>query len=160
MAFSHLQVLPSVPTIIHACLAIANMVVPCAGHVAFFTLSFEFRVIDDLLRALAQLQTCEVILYKFSGIVPQVLVGNDIAAPNLSPVGKLFRRINIAHGVAMPTVMISEIDFLSKHWPDHSRLLLGELYLLIMPSRSSKSLFSVVQIPCTPDPLPRETQGS
>ncbi|KAJ5667536.1 hypothetical protein N7507_003400 [Penicillium longicatenatum] len=149
MAFSHLQVLPSVPTIIHACLAIANMVVPCAGHVALFTLSFKFRVINNLLKALAQLQTCE-----FSGIALQVLVGNDIAAPVLSPV-KLFRRIYIAHGVAMPTVRVSKIDFPSKRRPDHSRLLLWAvavktIYVFIFRGPSSMH----------PDPLPRETQGS
>ncbi|KAJ5533648.1 hypothetical protein N7494_010200 [Penicillium frequentans] len=106
MASSHLQAFPSVPAIIYICLAIVNIAVPYAGYVALSTLFSQFRVVKGLPKALACLQTYEVILYKVSAIALYFFVGNDIATPVLGSVGKLFRKVSTTHKFAMPTVTV------------------------------------------------------
>ncbi|KAJ5112974.1 Amino acid transporter transmembrane [Penicillium angulare] len=91
-----------VPTVHETCLAIANIVFAYAGHVAFFTFFSELRDIKDFPKALALLQTCEMILYTVSAIVIYAYVGQEVTSPVLNSAGKLFRKIS--YGIAIPTV--------------------------------------------------------
>ena len=92
------------PTVHDACLAIANVVFAYAGHVAFFTLFSELKDIKDFPKALALLQTCEMILYTTTAIVIYAYVGPEVASPALNSATKLFRMVS--YGIAIPTVSV------------------------------------------------------
>ncbi|KAJ5740936.1 Amino acid transporter transmembrane [Penicillium malachiteum] len=99
-----LQASSTVPTVHDTCLAIANIVFAYAGHVAFFTLFSELRDIKDFPKALALLQTCEMILYTVSAIVIYAYVGQEVTSPALNSAGELFRMLS--YGIAIPTCFI------------------------------------------------------
>ncbi|KAJ5281943.1 Glycerol-3-phosphate dehydrogenase mitochondrial [Penicillium angulare] len=96
-----------IPTVHETCLAIANIVFAYAGHVAFFTFFSELRDIKDFPKALALLQTCEMILYTVSAIVFYAYVGQEVTSPVLSSVGRLFRMTS--YGIAIPTIVIGGV---------------------------------------------------
>ncbi|KAJ5691478.1 hypothetical protein N7488_012213 [Penicillium malachiteum] len=102
-----LQAFSTVPTVHDTCLAIANIVFAYAGHVAFFTLFSELRDIEDFPKALALLQTCEMILYTVSAIVIYAYVGQEVTSPALNSAGELFRMLS--YGIAIPTIVIGGV---------------------------------------------------
>ncbi|KAJ5714279.1 uncharacterized protein N7483_011460 [Penicillium malachiteum] len=102
-----LQALSTVPTVHDTCLAIANIVFAYAGHVAFFTLFSELRDIKDFPKALALLQTCEMVLYTVTAIVIYAYVGQEVTSPALNSAAELFRKLS--YGIAIPTVCIRNV---------------------------------------------------
>ncbi|KAJ5587937.1 uncharacterized protein N7459_003702 [Penicillium hispanicum] len=102
MNVERLAFLTPAPIVHDACLAVANIVFAYAGHVAFFTLFSELQDIDDFPKALALLQTSEMILYTAVAIVIYVYVGPEVTSPALNSAAQLFRRIS--YGIAIPTV--------------------------------------------------------
>ena len=98
----HIPLFPTSPPMHEVILAVTNIVIAYAGHVAFFTFFSELKELNDYPKSLAFLQITEMVLYMVSAIVIYVFVGPNVASPALNSAGEMFRKV--AYGIAFPTV--------------------------------------------------------
>jgi amino acid permease len=97
---------PDVP-FYQAFLAVANIVVAFAGHVAFFTFISELRKPEEFPKALYLLQAIDTSLYITTAIVIYYYAGEEVRSPALDSAGPVVRKV--AYGIAMPTILVAGV---------------------------------------------------
>ena len=89
------------------CIAVSNIVVAYAGHVAFFGFISEMEKPQDFPKALVLLQTTAISFYIVVAVVIYRFVGVDVASPALTSASPTVAKI--AWGMAMPTIIIAGV---------------------------------------------------
>ena len=87
--------------------AVSNIIFAYAGHVAFFGFISEMREPTDFPKALALLQTSDILMYILSAVVIYFFAGDTVKSPALDSASPIVRKV--AYGVAMPTIVIAGV---------------------------------------------------
>ena len=87
--------------------AVANIIFAYAGHVAFFGFISEMREPTDFPKALALLQTSDILMYIVSSVVIYFFAGSTVKSPALDSASPIVRKV--AYGIAMPTIVIAGV---------------------------------------------------
>ncbi|KAK4994714.1 hypothetical protein LTR66_005316 [Elasticomyces elasticus] len=90
-----------------AVLAVSNITIAYAGHVAFFGFISELQQPRDFPKALAQLQITAITLYVVVAVVIYYFAGQKVASPALGSASPIVRKI--AYGIATPTIVVAGV---------------------------------------------------